>query len=271
MQCPKCNSEVQDWHFYCQVCHALVNDPDFHGHAKRQGMVERVGEQVLNVLLLIFVAGVLVLVARSIRWNEFFTAIREEAGMGKEVTREQSPKPANAPGSKRQNLANTPAVAGETDKATKKSKAESVRSLPHKIEELSVQEEPAPLPATPATPRPLVKTTVLDGASVPSQPISASQMVRPRTVRESPSLGIENIDLTPESRIGYVAINSYTPARIYVDGQFSGLTPRTVKLTAGDHQIRLIAEGFEDWTRRVRLRGLQQVGLMAAMKKKDSQ
>jgi hypothetical protein len=234
-------------------------------------MVERVGEQVWNVLLLIFVTGGLILMARSIRWNEFFAAIREEAGMGNEVKREQSPKPAVSPGSKRQSLASSPAASGEAEKATKKSKAESVRSLPHKIEELSVQEQASPLPATPAAPRPIVKITAFDVPSLSSQRVPASQTARPRTVRESPSLGIENIDIKPESKIGYVAINSYTPARIYVDGQFSGLTPRTVKLTAGDHQIRLIADGFEDWTRRVRLKDLQQVGLMAAMKKKEPQ
>ena len=69
---------------------------------------------------------------------------------------------------------------------------------------------------------------------------------------------------------GYLAIDSYIAAKIYVDGQFSGTTPRTVKLIPGDHQIRLIADGYDDWTRRVKLRGSQQVGIKAAMKKRGS-
>jgi hypothetical protein len=84
-------------------------------------------------------------------------------------------------------------------------------------------------------------------------------------------LGVEQIDAKSAGETGFVSVNSYTPARIYVDGQFSGVTPRTIRLTAGDHQIRLIADGYEDWTRRVRLKARQQVGIMASMKKKVTQ
>ncbi|MCI0664731.1 MAG: PEGA domain-containing protein [Acidobacteria bacterium] len=70
------------------------------------------------------------------------------------------------------------------------------------------------------------------------------------------------------SGAGVVAINSYTQARIYINGQFSGTTPRTIRLSAGDHQIRLTADGYDDWTRRIRLKTKQQLGIMASMKRK---
>src|SRR5262249_3497999 len=92
-----------------------------------------------------------------------------------------------------------------------------------------------------------------------------------RNVRDGTELDVEHIEVKKRGEVGYVAIDSYIPARIYVDGQFSGLTPRTVKLSVGDHLVRLIAEGCEDWTRRVKLKSDQQIGIMASMKKKLAQ
>jgi hypothetical protein len=66
-----------------------------------------------------------------------------------------------------------------------------------------------------------------------------------------------------------LTIKSYTRAAVYIDGQFSGLTPRTVKLLAGEHTVTLLAEGYEDWTRKLKLRGRQQAGILASMSRRS--
>lgn len=93
------------------------------------------------------------------------------------------------------------------------------------------------------------------------------------TVSAEPESGTE-INLEPpdhslSNNIGLVTLNSYTRARIYINGQFSGTTPRTVRLLAGEHTILLLADGYEDWTRKIRLDGRQQMGLMASMIRKS--
>ena len=86
---------------------------------------------------------------------------------------------------------------------------------------------------------------------------------------DSPNLEAENIGLSPQT--GLLTIKSYIPARVYIDGQFSGLTPRTVKLSAGEHVINLMAEGHVEWSRKVSLKGKQQVGVVASMQPKVRQ
>jgi len=132
---------------------------------------------------------------------------------------------------------------------------ESVRSLPHKIEELPDD------PPTPAT----------SSESPPArQAASREAPGDSQTARTNPEPlpAIELPDEAAKGGEGLITIRSYTNARVYVDGQYSGLTPRTVRLPSGEHQIRLIADGYEEWTRNVTLRSRQQVGIVASMKRK---
>lgn len=64
-----------------------------------------------------------------------------------------------------------------------------------------------------------------------------------------------------------LTIKSYVPARIYINGEFSGVTPRTVKLLAGEHTVTLVADGYQEWARKVKLSGQQQAGILASLKK----
>src|SRR5262249_25683778 len=86
-----------------------------------------------------------------------------------------------------------------------------------------------------------------------------------------PPSAVERISAKSGNEGGLVVINSDVPAKLYIDGQFSGTTPRTVRMNAGDLQIRLIADGYDDWTRRIKLKNRQQLGITASMKKKDAQ
>jgi len=40
-------------------------------------------------------------------------------------------------------------------------------------------------------------------------------------------------------------------ADVYVDGQFNGNSPATLKLKAGKHTIRVSTAGYQDWTREI--------------------
>ena len=66
---------------------------------------------------------------------------------------------------------------------------------------------------------------------------------------------------------GLLIVTSQTAARIYVDGKFAGNTPHSFTVAAGEHQLMLQAEGYQDWSRAILMRGNQQVGMMAALEK----
>jgi hypothetical protein len=74
-----------------------------------------------------------------------------------------------------------------------------------------------------------------------------------------------SVELSP--RTAMLTIKSYVPARIYINGEFSGVTPRTVKLLAGEHTVTLVADGYQEWARKVKLSGQQQAGILASLKK----
>lgn len=84
------------------------------------------------------------------------------------------------------------------------------------------------------------------------------------------AVSVEPPDQTLTKNTALVTISSYTRARVYIDGQYSGTTPRTVKLLSGSHTITLLADGYEEWTKTIRLSGKQQTGVMAAMTKKNA-
>ncbi|MFM8393436.1 MAG: PEGA domain-containing protein [Acidobacteriota bacterium] len=81
----------------------------------------------------------------------------------------------------------------------------------------------------------------------------------------APDVEIQQIEAAPTDQTGIVSINCPVPARVYIDGQYSGVTPRTVHLNAGEHQVRLVADGYLEWNSKVRVRSRQQMGVLASM------
>jgi hypothetical protein len=74
--------------------------------------------------------------------------------------------------------------------------------------------------------------------------------------------------LQPTANAGLLMIkSSAAAARIFVDGKFAGTTPHSFTVNAGEHQLRLEAEGYQVWTRTIAVRGNQQMGIMAALEK----
>jgi hypothetical protein len=256
MKCPKCHSEVADWHYYCPNCHTLVQDVAPESGRTPEGMVERAGRRLLDLLFGVFIAGLLIVMARQIEWRSLLRALRGDPATPAE-TREMRKGRGN-PAPTRQSGGTKSTPADDLDgnlKTERPAKAESVRSLPQAIEEL---------------PSPVTQEDSLPSKAAGGEP---SPQSNPRPESHPPNgdpveLGVDRLEPKQNRVVGVVAVSSYVPARIYVDGQFSGLTPRTVILAAGDYQIRLIADGYEDWTRRIHLKPSQQIGIIAPMKKK---
>ncbi len=107
-----------------------------------------------------------------------------------------------------------------------------------------------------------VATPMARAVSAPPNPPPAT------TAETDPKLEIEAAGVLLHPNTGLVTIKSYVPARVYIDGVYSGSTPRSVKLLAGDHTISLLANGYHEYSRQVTVSGQQQLGILASMSKK---
>ncbi len=92
---------------------------------------------------------------------------------------------------------------------------------------------------------------------------------------ENPSFGAELRNAQAEAatnrKTGGLTLNSATRAKVYLDGQFAGFTPQTVRLTPGAHQVSVSAAGYEAWQRKIRLKAGQQRSLNVSLKKTAEQ
>lgn len=90
-------------------------------------------------------------------------------------------------------------------------------------------------------------------------------------IGENASFGAElrnaQSEVAANRHTGSVTLNSSKRAKVYLDGQFSGFTPQTVRLTPGEHKVSVLADGYEEWNRKIRLKAGQQLGLKASLKK----
>jgi len=68
-----------------------------------------------------------------------------------------------------------------------------------------------------------------------------------KTVGDLPAVGPEVGELTIEC--------SARGARVYIDGSYSGLAPRTLRLRAGIHNILVVGETYKTWERRLLIPG----------------
>lgn len=138
---------------------------------------------------------------------------------------------------------------------------------------------PAPLPkAAQAAPSTAAETMQAFNMSQPSAPPKIEIVTpTPRVITTprapaitEPVTATLEVDSAPtelNAQTGLLTIKSYVPARIYIDGAYSGVTPRSVKLIAGEHTVTLVADGFQEWTRKVKLNGKEQAGILASLKK----
>lgn len=92
--------------------------------------------------------------------------------------------------------------------------------------------------------------------------------ILPRPVEAEANLEVDTTKTLLQPNIGLLSIKSYVPARVYIDGVYSGVTPRSVKLLAGDHSISLMANGYHEYSRTIKVAGQQQIGILASLSKK---
>ena len=88
---------------------------------------------------------------------------------------------------------------------------------------------------------------------------------------ENASFGAElrnaQSEVAANRNTGGLTLNSGTRGKVYLDGQFSGYTPQTIRLTPGMHKVSVLADGYEEWNRKIRLKAGQQLTLKASLKK----
>ena len=104
-------------------------------------------------------------------------------------------------------------------------------------------------------------------AATGSSKQSAPRSAMTTTTKVAASEKGKPLALQPTATAGLLIVKSpAATARIFVNGKFVGNTPHSFTLNAGEHQLRLEADGFQAWTRAVAIRGNQQIGIMAALK-----
>ena len=253
MQCPGCQREVLGWHFYCPDCRAQLRwttgtsltayeigkmeplDPP----PSRQRHVILTAASVSSVMLVVIAIGVSISHRNAVRHqnlpqNDFM--LTESVALAKPVVNRLVTRQAASTASERR----------LEEKADQLLAPREPQKPPAQSEPSEREDEPN---GAPASPRAVPKATVAE--TVKSVEIKA-----------------ESLDSAFDPRTGLLTIKSDTRARIYINGQFSGVTPRTIRLLAGQHTITLSADGCDDWSRRIQLQGRQQMHVVVPLNKK---
>ena len=103
-----------------------------------------------------------------------------------------------------------------------------------------------------------VTTTVAKGTTEESTPVPAKAMAENTPSAESAaSSDAATVSLTTNP----------DGADVYVDGQFNGNSPATLKLKPGKHTIRVSMTGYSDWTRDISTDAGSSVHLTATLQK----
>ncbi|MCI0664316.1 MAG: PEGA domain-containing protein [Acidobacteria bacterium] len=96
-------------------------------------------------------------------------------------------------------------------------------------------------------------------SAAPNQQTDIQQARNPELGPAEQSLPTPNIiaDLpTTGPTVGELTIEcSVRGARIYIDGSYSGVAPRTLRLRAGFHTILIVSDDYENWERRLYIPG----------------
>jgi hypothetical protein len=103
---------------------------------------------------------------------------------------------------------------------------------------------------------------IAEKAAAPQAPATSPQTDAPAKAEEEtkdqglpgPSIVGDMPSLSPD--IGELTIESLAkPARIYIDGSYSGLAPRTVRLRTGVHIILVVSDGHAPWEQKLFIPG----------------
>lgn len=100
-------------------------------------------------------------------------------------------------------------------------------------------------------------------------PVGVTTTVTKGTEESTPATAKALAENAPSAEaVGTVSLTT-TPdgAEVYVDGQFNGNSPATLKLKPGKHTIRVSATGYQDWAREITTDAGSSVHLAAPLQK----
>lgn len=257
MQCPGCQGEVLGWHFYCPDCRTQLRwTTGTSLTAYEIGKIEppepRPSRKLPVILTAAAVSGVvLAIIVTAVNLSHRNAAPHQSLTQNAFV------------------LAESVALAESVVKrpvARHAASTASERKLGEKAAQpLTPEHAPRESPKPLAKPEPSERDAQLDAAPAPQR--AALKSTATETVKDA-EINAEPLDSAFDPRTSLLTIKSDTRARIYINGQFSGVTPRTIRLLAGEHTITLSADGCEDWSRKIQLQGRQQMNIMAPLSKK---
>ncbi len=292
MQCYNCNHTIAAWHSFCPHCQHRLQPISYSTISDTPTeTLEDVSRRKLlrTILQFALFAVAIIAVASAIRLSspKVTPAKQETASLQPSLTPTVAPETTATPFVTETPKAVAAATSSAMNSASKDSLAESQtisifsqadlaritqneptvrvtvqpsqRVFPPQIFVRTIPTEKKATKADEALPKNLAKIT--KETSAPPAPVAAPAVVEP-----SLELDAGSVALNPNT--GLLSIKSYVPARVYIDGIFSGVTPRSVKLLAGDHVITLLADGYQEYARKVKVNGQQQMGILASMSKK---
>jgi len=244
-RCPNCKSEVIDWHSFCQDCHTHI--PSFAVPERPVSTYRGKVDRSWTTWLLIggFVAGSSLIVG-TMDWRGLSQLLRGQTMTAEEVARVNE--------SVREKLARRRVSRGRVGAATgaEISATDTLVTAGTSVESAS----------TPPALQPSIQPVAVERETPAATFASYGTKATPES---APDVEIQQVEASPTDRSGIVSINCQVPARIYINGQFSGTTPRAIHLNAGEYQIRLVAEGYLEWNSKVRVRDREQRGVLASL------
>ncbi len=285
MKCPNCAREIKLWQSACPYCQnrtqpksfsTISEAPDTSEQNSRRRLLQYVLQFSLVALTFIALAGLVRLnppkanplppvTLRATTNSSPLPVPTPELAV-----RVEAPMPASPPAMP----APKPIFASESP-ATSLFSAEDLRLARNRTTSTPVVRSAASLADTAKPSRTastLNSTEVFADEALPKKmatPIAPSGSIpSPTTAETDAKLEIETAGVLLPSNTGLVTIKSYVSARVYIDGIYSGSTPRSVKLLAGEHTINLLADGYQEYSRKVKISGQQQLGILASMSKK---
>lgn len=244
-RCPNCKCEVVEWHSFCQDCH--VHIPSYAAPERTvttyRGKVDRSWTTWLLIAGFVTGSGLL---AGTIDWRQLSQLLRGQTMTAEEVARVNE--------SVRVKLDRRRVSRGRAGQVGESSVPQS--------ETVVASAAPTPLEVATNGARPASASANTER----EVSLASYASYNARTGSEmAPDVEIQQVEAAPTERTGIVSINCQVPARIYINGQYSGTTPRAVHLNAGEYQIRLVSEGYLEWNSKVRVRDRQQMGVLASM------
>ncbi len=292
MKCPNCLNNLNAKFAYCPYCRKRIPTPASATIKETESFQfdERSQPGILRGALLVFLLiSCVIALAVAINFgnaDQPKTAASDAEKLDESVTKPEPIVESSAVNNEVVLPEKPPMPSAPPQKMTSATKLQTISILSDSIVASASVSNSRSIIASSATPiNSATKTTVVSDAS-DLPPRQKPQVVGRKTIQKEfpplPELTKVNssnselrleVDASPvvlQKNIGLVSINSYIPARIYIDGQFSGMTPRAVKLVAGEHQISLMAEGYREYSRKVKVDGHQQIGMVASMTRKNT-